>query len=958
MPRLLGAQILEQNLVPNFQSRIPLSRYKPRDVQEVVRMVTELQPRVLGVALNVSEDATINSVALATSERMFYISLDNACRRGEFKTILALDDCPLVSFGMARIVLILYRFFGCHARGVDLGTFMSAPGGDPMSPGKMVYEKINPDVNQYEINALWWSNDERNVCLRAWLSASLAEFFHSQVEQTIQADTDNLGHRELNCLQQLAMNLELLEAKKPTHSEGEIEGVEIVDGKIVITNSRYKTRVRRSEQTTIVMDTAHGETIYGRANAAEGKNTTVKLLTGNARRDVENVRIVGREELTNAERARDEFILRLLRGEMSLEGPDFTNMIWFPAFALAQINQQDAAPASMALAHLGLNPSQSQVANAMISINSHPLVVAHGPPGTGKTRTISAASWYWDQSHCPVWVVAQSNVGVKNIAESFVKSEIDFKILVSKEFYVEWHEHIYGPIEKYLIRSDDLFRDPDPVYAENRLGGSKVILCTLSMLSNPALDDCQIFDLVPMERLVVDEASQIDTSEFMASAISHLFHKFRKNLIKMCLFGDPKQLPPYGQDIAPDLQTIFDFRHLRAEAFFLDIQYRMPVPLGNFISKEVYNSKLQSQHKINSLSCVAFVDVSKGEETQMGQSWINREEVHTVVNLVRNYYRYTEFSIITPYDAQRGEIQKALQNDKNNLPWDCVYNVDSYQGQSLSSHSQALHLSPHLTAACIGHENEFIILSLVRTDRPGFLRSQNRMNVMLTRCKRGMVVVANRRFLETKAAQSTLLGKLAQYWEDRCDAWVHARAVYDRTANLPGAPAPANPLLPAPATPLWPPMVPATALPKVHISTQHLAFAMKGLDVRDTDTVSPQSKLAAPKPDSFPCLPSVRPAQKRDTSVADPFREKDAARSTQTATLKPSYSTAAGWKQAGGYSQHVNVSESSYSPFTQRATPGMSVPKPVLRRVEEKLDGLIPLPKKKEETYIIVQRRK
>lgn len=42
-----------------------------------------------------------------------------------------------------------------------------------------------------------------------------------------------------------------------------------------------------------------------------------------------------------------------------------------------------------------------------------------------------------------------------------------------------------------------------------------MILCTLSMLSNPALDEIGVFDLLPVERLVVDEASQIDTFEFM-----------------------------------------------------------------------------------------------------------------------------------------------------------------------------------------------------------------------------------------------------------------------------------------------------------------------------------------------------------------------------------------------------------------------------------------------------------
>jgi hypothetical protein len=62
-----------------------------------------------------------------------------------------------------------------------------------------------------------------------------------------------------------------------------------------------------------------------------------------------------------------------------------------------------------------------------------------GPPGTGKTTTIAAAVAYWISQREPAWIVAQSNVGVKNIARSLAgKGITDFKIIVSKEFYVEW----------------------------------------------------------------------------------------------------------------------------------------------------------------------------------------------------------------------------------------------------------------------------------------------------------------------------------------------------------------------------------------------------------------------------------------------------------------------------------------------------------------------------------------
>ena len=56
----------------------------------------------------------------------------------------------------------------------------------------------------------------------------------------------------------------------------------------------------------------------------------------------------------------------------------------------------------------------------------------------------------------------------------------------------------------------------------------------------------------------------------------------------------------------------------------------------------------------------------------------NVEEVHAIVNIVKNYYKNLKFCIITPYDAQRAAITQRLKAD--NLPWECVYNVDSFQG--------------------------------------------------------------------------------------------------------------------------------------------------------------------------------------------------------------------------------------------------------------------------------------
>ena len=69
------------------------------------------------------------------------------------------------------------------------------------------------------------------------------------------------------------------------------------------------------------------------------------------------------------------------------------------------------------------------------------------------------------------------------------------------------------------------------------------------------------------------------------------------------------------------MKTIFDFKQVKSSAYFLNTQYRMPVLLGEFISEEVYNSKLKSVHSIRDSDCIRFVDVRKGYEEAVGSSW-------------------------------------------------------------------------------------------------------------------------------------------------------------------------------------------------------------------------------------------------------------------------------------------------------------------------------------------------
>jgi regulator of nonsense transcripts 1 len=94
------------------------------------------------------------------------------------------------------------------------------------------------------------------------------------------------------------------------------------------------------------------------------------------------------------------------------------------------------------------------------------------------------------------------------------------------------HEHLYEKIQENVVESK-MFPD-DVVSADRLLLGCKVILCTLSMLSNSKLG---VFTrLVPVELVVVDEASQIEIGDYLP-----MLSLFQATLRKLVFIGDDKQ---------------------------------------------------------------------------------------------------------------------------------------------------------------------------------------------------------------------------------------------------------------------------------------------------------------------------------------------------------------------------------------------------------------------------------
>jgi regulator of nonsense transcripts 1 len=95
------------------------------------------------------------------------------------------------------------------------------------------------------------------------------------------------------------------------------------------------------------------------------------------------------------------------------------------------------------------------------------------------------------------------------------------------------HEHLYGRIAENIIVSDKLSKSGR---IQRALEGTQVILCTLSMVSNPKLQLAGVTQVVPIVNVIIDEASQIEVGQYVP-----LFNTFSKSLRKICFVGDDKQ---------------------------------------------------------------------------------------------------------------------------------------------------------------------------------------------------------------------------------------------------------------------------------------------------------------------------------------------------------------------------------------------------------------------------------
>ncbi|XP_044162562.1 probable helicase senataxin [Bufo gargarizans] len=303
--------------------------------------------------------------------------------------------------------------------------------------------------------------------------------------------------------------------------------------------------------------------------------------------------------------------------------------------------------------------------------------------------------------------------------------------------------------ERQRLANDlrELRRRPQEIQ-RNIILESHVICCTLSTSGGVLLESAfRQLGHEPFSCVIVDEAGQSCEVE----TIIPLLHR----CTKLVLVGDPKQLPPtvistkaedlgYGQSLMARLCRQLETAGQGSLILQLTVQYRMHPDICLFPSKHFYKQVLKTDRATEEARCSSdwpfqpymVFDVTDGYEVKERESFANPQELKMVVALVKlikskkKEFTFRNIGIITPYRAQKMQIIEQLQREfgKDSRPSE-VDTVDGFQGR----------------------QKDCIIVTCVRANfvqgAIGFLASQQRLNVTITRARFSLFILGSLRTL-------------------------------------------------------------------------------------------------------------------------------------------------------------------------------------------------------------------
>ncbi|OWK55275.1 Protein ZGRF1 [Lonchura striata] len=272
------------------------------------------------------------------------------------------------------------------------------------------------------------------------------------------------------------------------------------------------------------------------------------------------------------------------------------------------------------------------------------------------------------------------------------------------------------PAEKLYVRKS---------IEQHKLGTNKTILQQVKVVGvTCAACPFPCLNALRFPVVMLDECSQMTEP-------ASLLPIARFQCEKLVLVGDPRQLPPtiqgsesvHGQGLE---QTLFDR---------LCLMYRCHPALSAIANELFYDGNLidgiseeDRAPLLEWLPTLCFYSVHGMEQVERDNSFYNMAEAHFIVKLIQSLIASgiegADIGVITLYKSQMYKIQNLLSG----------------------VHSEAFEVKPVQVStvdAFQGAEREIIVLSCVRTRHLGFIDSEKRMNVALTRAKRHLLIVGS-----------------------------------------------------------------------------------------------------------------------------------------------------------------------------------------------------------------------
>lgn len=364
--------------------------------------------------------------------------------------------------------------------------------------------------------------------------------------------------------------------------------------------------------------------------------------------------------------------------------------------------------------------------------SANDVVCIHGPPGTGKTRTLTAYVKHAASRNQSVLVTAHSNQAVDNllVGDSSLGSPEEGTLHAMAQDRDE-------DLSISRVGNNSRNRVVQNNYMDQSVSSADIVAATTS---GAAQFDSDTFDVA-----VVDEATQASRP---ATAI------VLNSAEKIVLAGDHKQLPPFCADETMQEEdmhiSLFEYLLNRYDdeiSVLLQKQYRMNEEIAGFPNEAFYDGELETADRnrgwsIEELKPLMGINIDGEEREQdLGSSYYNVDEAEAVAKqvklLAQSGVSPEDIGVISAYSGQIGHIgSRVNQLDITDPHAVSINTVDSFQGS----------------------EREAIIVSFVRSNPEGYSgflefpeEGPRRLNVALTRARKRLVLVGDWETLGTVA---------------------------------------------------------------------------------------------------------------------------------------------------------------------------------------------------------------